>query len=188
MASTKRAPRDLPLALELLESDHRQVDQLFNKYDAMKEDDDESRVELARRICKELTIHARVEEALLYPWLRENMDESDKVAEAEVEHASLKRLIAEIEPAGAAEEKYDAKVKVLSEYVKHHVQEEENEIFPEVADEKQELDEIGQEIAAMKAELMAELGLEDEDDSEPAGQGAARPQGKGRGKTQRASR
>jgi hypothetical protein len=158
--------RSLPLALELLSSDHRKVEDLFAQFEEMKEQEDDSRVAIAQKICAELTIHAQVEEDLFYPWLRENLDETDMVAEAEVEHATAKQLIAEIQPVGAADESYDAKVKVLSEYIKHHVKEEEDEIFPEVAGEEEELDELGQEMAARKAELMEEMGLHEESSEE----------------------
>lgn len=171
--SSRRA--DLPLALELLSSDHRKVEDLFEQFEEMKEEDDAGRVAIAQQICTELTIHAQVEEDLFYPWLRENMDDTEMVAEANVEHASLKKLIAEIEPVGEPDEDYDAKVKVLSEYVKHHVKEEENEIFPEVAGEEEELDELGQEMAARKAELMAEMGVSDD-----SGMMAAAREGRGR--------
>jgi len=176
MPRTNRAEssRTLPLALEMLSADHRKVERLFAEYERMKEQEDESRVALAQRICTELTIHMQVEEDLFYPWLRENMDDTDMVAEALVEHASAKQLISEIMAAGAADEPYDAKVKVLSEYIKHHVKEEENEIFPEVASESEELDELGQELAARKAELMAEAGIEDEEEM-PDVSAAGRP-------------
>jgi hypothetical protein len=181
--------RSLPLALELLSSDHRKVEDLFAQFEEMKEQEDDSRVAIAQKICAELTIHAQVEEDLFYPWLRENLDETDMVAEAEVEHATAKQLIAEIQPVGAADESYDAKVKVLSEYIKHHVKEEEDEIFPEVAGEEEELDELGQEMAARKAELMEEMGLHEESsDEDLAAAGAARGGRKSRGDTQRQSR
>jgi len=181
--------RSLPLALELLSSDHRKVEDLFAQFEEMKEQEDDSRVAIAQQICAELTVHAQVEEDLFYPWLRENLDETDMVAEAEVEHSTAKQLIAEIQPVGEADEAYDAKVKVLSEYIKHHVQEEEGEIFPEVASEEEELDELGQEMAARKAELMEEMGLQEESSEEDlAAAGAARGGRKSRGNTQRQSR
>lgn len=187
MATSQRgtSTHELPLALELLSSDHRKVEDLFEQFDALKENDDASRVAIAQRICAELTVHAQIEEDLFYPWLRENLDETDKVAEAQVEHATAKQLIAEIQPVGEADESFDAKVKVLSEYIKHHVQEEENEIFPEVAGEKEELDELGQELAARKAELKEEMGLSDEEDLAAAG--ASRKKG-ARGDSQSQSR
>ena len=171
MARSKGA--SLPLALELLSSDHRKVEQLFQMYEDEKEGDDETKRDLAQKICGELTVHAQVEEELFYPWLKENMDEMDKVEEAYVEHASAKDLIAQIQGAGEIDDTYDAKVKVLSEYIKHHVKEEENEIFPEVKDQQEELDELGQEMAARKAELMEEMGLT-QDDEEATAQLSAR--------------
>ena len=183
MAKSKRAgDRSLPLALEMLTSDHRKVEDLFRQFEQMKEEDDASRVATAQRICSELTIHAQVEEDLFYPWLRENLDETEPVAEAIVEHATVKQLIAEIMPVGEPDEEYDAKVKVLSEYIKHHVKEEEDEIFPEVASEEEELDELGQEMCARKAELMAEMGFEDE---MPAEAGARKKKGRGEARESR---
>ena len=162
MAKAKGAPGNQALAIELLMTDHRKVETLFDQYEEEKESDEETRRTLAQRICGELTVHAQVEEELFYPWLRENLDEEkmELVEEAEVEHQSAKDLIAQIEAAGAIDETYDAKVKVLGEYVKHHVEEEENEIFKEVRGMQEELDELGQEMAARKAELMEEMGLE----------------------------
>ena len=175
MATSKRGgSRSQPLALELLSADHRKVEDLFEQFEELKEKDDASRVAIAQTICAELTVHAQVEEDLFYPWLRENLDETEMVAEAEVEHTTAKQLIAEIQPVGEPDEAYDAKVKVLSEYIKHHVKEEEDEIFPEVAGEKDELDELGQEMAARKSELMAEMGLEEE---KPKGKPGAKPNG-----------
>jgi hemerythrin superfamily protein len=166
----------LPLALEMLTSDHRKVEHLFEKFEEMKEEDDASRVAIAQRICSELTVHMQIEEDLVYPWLRENLDDTGMVAEAYVEHASGKQLIAEIMQVGEPDEEYDAKVKVLSEYIKHHVREEEGEIFPEVAGEEEELDELGQEMFARKAELMAEMGMDDEMPEEMPGEAEARKQ------------
>ena len=181
MARSKGA--SLPLALELLSSDHRKVEQLFQMYEDEKEGDDDTKRGIAQQICGELTVHAQVEEELFYPWLKENMDEMDKVEEAYVEHAGAKDLIAQIQGASDIDDTYDAKVKVLSEYIKHHVKEEENEIFPEVKDEQEELDELGQEMAARKAELMGELGLSNEEEMPAAARGR-----KQRGDSQRASR
>lgn len=160
MARSGKSPA-LPLALELLASDHRKVEALFERYEQEKEDESGSRDALAERICKELTVHTRLEEELFYPWLRENLDadDTDLLDEALVEHASAKDLIAQIEGSREVDETYDARVKVLGEYVHHHVQEEENEIFPLVSGDETQLDELGQEMHARKAELMQELGL-----------------------------
>ena len=173
MASSKRGSRsEQPLALELLSTDHRKVEGMFDRYEEMVEEDDVSRIALAQRICMELTVHAQVEEELFYPWLRENLDDMHLLEEAYVEHKSAKQLIAEIEAQGEVDEPYDAKVKVLGEYIKHHVKEEEDEIFPKVRSETEELDELGQELAARKAELMMELGLDKAQDEEAMEAGA----------------
>ena len=103
-----------------------------------------------------------------------------------MEHASAKDLIAQIEGAGTIDATYDAKVKVLQEYIKHHVEEEENEIFEAVSGEQEALDELGQEMHARKAELMEQLGLVPEGDEEMAHM-AARKGGK-RGNSQGAQR
>lgn len=177
MPKSKRGgARSQPLAIELLEADHRKVEALFERYEDEKEGEQETRRAIAQRICGELTVHAQVEEELFYPWLRENLDEENMelVEEAQVEHNSAKDLIAQIEAATEVDETFDAKVKVLSEYIKHHVKEEENEIFEEVADKKDELDELGQEMAARKSELMDEMGLAEEEEEEGEAQAASR--------------
>src|SRR5690349_14275786 len=187
--------RGQPLALELLMSDHRKVEDLFEQFEQEKEGDEGTRQQIAQQICAELTIHAQVEEELFYPWLRENLedDEMEMVEEAQVEHNTAKELIAQIEGASDIDEQYNAKVKVLGEYIKHHVQEEENEIFAAVRDEQEELDELGQEMAARKGELKEEMGLSDqesEDEDEGEGVEVASRRGKGgsRESTQRGSR
>jgi hemerythrin-like domain-containing protein len=178
----KKSSGARPLALELLEADHRKVEMLFEQYEEEKESGEDTKKPIAERICAELTVHAQVEEELFYPWLRENLSEEEMelVEEATVEHASLKDLIAQLEGAEEVDAAYDAKVKVLSEYVKHHVKEEENEIFEEVSDQQEELDELGQQMAARKAELMEEMGLTEEDGEEAMPAGAmGRSKGKG---------
>ena len=171
-----------PLAIGLLMSDHRKVEMLFDQYEEEKEGNEETRRQLAQQICGELTVHAQVEEELFYPWVRENLDEEkmELIEEAEVEHQSAKDLIAQIEAADEIDEAYDARVKVLGEYVKHHVEEEENEMFKEVRDMKEELDELGQAMAARKSELMEEMGLAEETDAMMA----MRQQKSGSGKQQ----
>jgi hemerythrin-like domain-containing protein len=171
MPKSKSGAKAQPLAIELLMADHRKVEDLFEQYEAEKEGDDGIKRGIATRICGELTVHAQVEEELFYPWLRENLDEDDMemVEEAQVEHNGAKDLIAQIEAAEEVDATYDAMVKVLSEYIKHHVKEEENEIFPAVSSKREELDELGQEMSSRKEELIEELGLdegEQDDDSE----------------------
>lgn len=181
MAASKSKSGGQPVAIELLESDHRKVEALFEQYEDEKEGDEDTRREIAKKICGELTAHAQLEEEIFYPWLRENLDEEDMdmLEEAYVEHAGAKDLIAQIESSTEVDSAFDAKVKVLSEYIKHHVKEEENEIFPEVRGEQEELDELGQEMHSRKAELAEELGLEP-DAPPPANRGSgSRPAARG---------
>jgi iron-sulfur cluster repair protein YtfE (RIC family) len=187
MAKSKSGSKSQPLAIELLMADHRKVEDLFEQYEAEKEGDDDTKRGIANRICGELTVHAQVEEEIFYPWLRENLDEDDMemVEEAEVEHSGAKDLIAQIEAATEIDATYDAKVKVLSEYIKHHVKEEEEEIFPEISSEKDALDALGQEMSSRKEELIEELGLSDDEEGEDDKEGASAS--KGRGESPRAS-
>jgi hemerythrin superfamily protein len=157
MPSKPKAPRNASVAVELLISDHRNVEALFKQFEDEEETD--ARRETALRICKELTVHATVEEELFYPFVRENIEETDLVDEADVEHGTAKDLIAQIEAAEEVDDKFDAKVKVLKEYIKHHVEEEENEMFPKLAGFKEELDELGQQMHERKLELLDEVGL-----------------------------
>lgn len=181
MAKRKGTSASQPLAIELLEADHRKVEGLFEQYESEKEGDEETKRGIATRICGELTVHAQVEEEIFYPWLRENLDEDDMemLEEAYVEHAGAKDLIGQIEAAGEIDEAFDAKVKVLSEYIKHHVKEEENEIFAEVREMSDELDELGQQMQARKTELMEELGVESEDAPPARKPGSPRPAQRG---------
>lgn len=155
-------PKD---ACALLDADHRAVKKLFNDYDALAGSKARTslarKIDLAREICTELTVHAQIEEEIFYPALREAIKQTDLLAEAEVEHASAKDLIAQIEAAiddGDTGEAFDAKVKVLGEYIDHHVKEERSEIFPK-ARAARRLDLVGMRdaLAARKEELMGEM-------------------------------
>jgi hemerythrin superfamily protein len=181
MARATKSNRQKPLALELLLNDHRTVEALFEQYEAQKEDEDDTREQTAERICGELTVHAQVEEELFYPWLRENLDEDDMelLEEANVEHSTLKDLVAQIQSDDGTDAECDAKVKVLSEYTKHHVKEEENQIFELISDKAEELDELGQEMYARKAELMEEMGLAQPEGDAPKAGRRGREEGSG---------
>ena len=161
-ASSKSSASSGNEAIAQLTADHARVKKLFKEYDRMAkaEADESDRQELANTICAELTAHATAEEEIFYPAAREALDEADLIDEAEVEHASAKELIAQIQASSPDDELFDAKVKVLGEYINHHVQEEEGEIFPKVRKAKLETVELGEQIAARKAEIMEELGVE----------------------------
>lgn len=148
----KSRPAD---AIKLLKADHKEVRQMFEAFD--KTDDDAKKQELADRICKALTVHAQIEEEIFYPAAYEALDEDgdDMVDEAAVEHASAKDLIAQIQASRVGEPLFDAKVTVLGEYINHHVEEEESELFPECRASDMDLKSLGAALEARKAELMA---------------------------------
>ena len=141
------APRD---AIALLKQDHRMVEALFDEFEDAEE---QEQAQLATRICNMLTVHAQIEEELLYPAAKEafeDEEEEDMVHEANVEHASAKDLIAKIEAMTPEDEEFEATVKVLGEYVKHHVKEEENEMFPALKKTELDLKAMGEQLAQRK--------------------------------------
>ena len=145
-----------PSALELLEQDHREVEEWFDEYNELKEDHNRKGA-LAEKICLALKVHAQIEEEIFYPQAREATKDNDLIDEAAVEHATVKHLIGEIEGMEVYEELYDAKIRVPGEMVKHHIKEEEKELFPELVSAKKVLDAVGKEFAKRKEELMAEM-------------------------------
>ena len=158
--STTRRSGSENEAIAQLTEDHARVKKMFKQYDKLAESeaDESERQELAAMICAELTAHATAEEEIFYPAAREVLDEADLVDEAEVEHASAKDLIAQIQESSPGEDDlFDAKVKVLGEYINHHVEEEEGEMFPKVRKAKLDTETLGEQIATRKAEIMAEL-------------------------------
>ena len=154
-ATAKAAQTD---ATALLTRDHADVKKLFKEYEKLAdaEADGEERQALAEQICAMLTAHSTIEEEIFYPAAREAGVESDLLDEAEVEHASAKDLIAQIRSMSPDDDLYDAKVKVLGEYVNHHVEEEEGEMFPQCRDAGMDLAGLAATIAERKAELLAE--------------------------------
>ncbi|MBB3638555.1 MULTISPECIES: hemerythrin domain-containing protein [Variovorax] len=159
MPTTRRATPD---ACSLLDTDHKNVKKLFTAYDELAHSRAASATEkkrdLAMQICMELQVHTQLEEEIFYPALREAIKEVDLLDEAEVEHASAKELIAQIQDATEVDEKFDAKVKVLGEYIDHHVKEERNEIFVKArAARGLDLVAMREQLAQRKEELMAEM-------------------------------
>jgi hemerythrin superfamily protein len=149
-------------AVQLLTAEHKEVNALFKEYQKLVDAEAAAseRETLARQICLMLTVHATTEEEIFYPAARAAIDDEDLLDEAEVEHGSAKELIAQIEASTPDEPLYDAKVKVLGEYVQHHVKEEEGELFPKAKKAKLDLAELGAQIAARKEELMPEMAAE----------------------------
>lgn len=143
------APKD---AIALLKADHEAVSQLFDEYEKTRSV--ANKKALVAEICTALTVHAQVEEDVFYPAVKAALKDKLLVPEATVEHASLKSLIAQLEGVEPDGEMYDARVKVLSEYVKHHVKEEQNEMFPKAKASSLDMVELGARMAALKDDLL----------------------------------
>ena len=170
MPSNPRSPRvrDRRVATdatELLRADHREVRGLFADYRelARTRAAGDDRQPLAEEICTLLTVHAAIEAEIFYPEARAAGVDADLLAEAEVEHAAAKDLIAQIRDTDAGDPLYDAKVVVLGEYVAHHVAEEEGDLFAKCRESAMDLRAVGARLAARQAELMSEMseGMED---------------------------
>jgi hypothetical protein len=150
-------------AITALKNDHRKVEALFQSYQQSSGRTDKQK--LARQICQELIVHTKLEEEIFYRACRDKGVEDDMLDEAQVEHDGAKVLINELLTGGPQDEYYDAKVKVLSEEIKHHVNEEEKRdgIFAKAKSSGLDIEALGQKLAARKAELLEEIeqnGLE----------------------------
>ena len=145
-----------PNAVELLKSDHKEVKALFRAYEKLVKSaaGNEEKQTLAEQICTMVTVHAIVEEEIFYPAVRSAVAEQDLLDEAEVEHASAKDLITQIQSMTPSDNFYDAKVKVLGEYIDHHVKEEEGEMLPRVQKTKLDLEALGFLMNARREELL----------------------------------
>ena len=144
-------------ALQLLKADHAEVKKMFRQFEKLKKDDDNDGMQqVAQTICDALRIHAQIEEEIFYPALREAGDADDALDEADVEHSHVKELVEQIASSGPGDEHFEARVKVLSEYVEHHVQEEESTIFSKARKADFDLVALGQQLQARKAELKGE--------------------------------
>ena len=154
-AKKSAAPRSSN-AVALLTADHRDVKRLFKAYEKLVKTraDGSERQALARQICQMLTAHATIEEEIFYPAARAALPDQNLLNEAEVEHASAKDLIAQIESMGPDEALFDAKVTVLGEYIDHHVQEEEGEMFPKCRESDMNLKALGASMATRKQQLL----------------------------------
>lgn len=148
-------------ALALLAADHEKVKSLFKQFEELTDRAVVSKKKIASQICKELSIHAEIEEAVFYPAVRDLIKDRDLMDEALVEHEGAKSLIAQIQEMQPGDDLYDAKVKVLSEQINHHVKEEEGEMFVQIRKLKKNIDLIalGEEMAAFRAECSSRYGV-----------------------------
>ena len=143
-----------------LMADHKRVEKLFRAFEKA-EDDQAEQSRIATEVCRELKIHATLEEEVFYPAVRgflKKADDDCMMDEAEIEHGSIRSLIDKLEALRPGEQFYDGTMCVLSEYVKHHVKEEEGEMFPAVKRSRADLSDLQAAMARRKAELIAEFG------------------------------
>lgn len=149
-----RTPRSKD-AIALLREDHKKVSALFEEFEKARSASVKKR--LVQIICQELTVHTQIEEEIFYPAVKAALKDKELVPEARVEHDSVKALIAQVQDVEPDGEDYDAKVKVMGEFVKHHVKEEQNEMFPKARKSRLDLAELGQQMAERKEQLMQQL-------------------------------
>ena len=150
-AKTPAKPLD---AIALLRADHKAVDALFAEYKKARAPS--KKKQLVSKICTALSVHAQVEEEIFYSAVKQALKDKELVPQAIVEQATMKDLIAQVEGIEPDGEMFDAKINVLSEYVKHHVKEEHNEMFPKAKTTKLDMLELGRRMAERKKALLAE--------------------------------
>lgn len=157
--TARRSPRrtSARTALDLLREDHAQVSKLFKQFERFHKAEDAEGMRLcAQAACKALKVHAQIEEEIFYPALREAANAADPLDEADVEHASIKELVGQIENASPGDDHFVARVTVLSEYVRHHVEEEESTLFSKARKADCDLTALGEQLMARKEELGAD--------------------------------
>lgn len=155
--SSERLAPDTPSkgqkVTSLLRADHKLVSGLFAEYEKARSP--AKKKTLVAQICSELTVHAQLEEEIFYPAFKQALKDKELVPEATVEHETLRELIAQVEGVKPEGEMFDAKIKVLSEYVEHHVKEEQDEMFPKAESSSLDMIELGAALTERKAELLA---------------------------------
>ncbi|WP_395685459.1 hemerythrin domain-containing protein [Caenimonas koreensis] len=141
-------------ATAMLRADHKLVSGLFDEFEQTRSATKKKAI--VEKICKELTIHTQLEEEIFYPAFQAALKDHELVPEANVEHQCVKDLIAQVQGVEPGGDEYDARVKVMGEFVKHHVKEEQNEMFPKAKNSKLDLMALGEQMFARKQELMAQ--------------------------------
>jgi len=145
----------------LLTEDHRKVEKLFKEYAKAKDSgNNEEKMRIAKEVCGELLIHMEIEEKLFYPHLKQKIDEENMMNEAVVEHAGAKDLIKQLGSMEPSDPMFDAKIKVLSEEIAHHVEEEEEEMFPQATNSGLNLKALGEQLLHAKNQMRTDHGLE----------------------------
>lgn len=147
-------------AIKLLEADHREAEALFDTFEKVKDKATaQEKMEIAKKVCGALLIHMEMEEKIFYPQVRQKIGDDDLMNESVVEHAGAKDLIRQIGMLKPDDPMFDAKIKVLAEQIKHHVEEEESEMFPKAQKSGLDLSVIGAELLKAKNQMREEHGL-----------------------------
>jgi hemerythrin superfamily protein len=162
-----------------LKDDHKRVKKAYRDFQKLDPSEDaQACEELVTQVLDELTLHAAIEEELLYPAAREAIADEHLVDEAEVEHEAMHSLIDQLRQMGPEDEKYAARFTVLCEYTLHHVKEEEGEMFPQLEKARLDWDSLAAEIRERRAELSGAAGREagaEADDAEGEDAAGAEP-------------
>jgi hemerythrin-like domain-containing protein len=140
-------------ALAMLKADHDKVRKMFKEFEKLEAGETEEKAQLVKQACVELKVHTQVENEIVYPAIREAIEDDDLMDEALVEHEAAEELIAQLEQLEPGDEMYDAKFTVLGEYVNHHIAEEQKEMFPKARKARIDLVGLGEQMAARKREL-----------------------------------
>ena len=148
-------------AIEMLKEDHKKVEKAFKEFEKLDREDTETAYQLAISVCEELKVHTTLEEEIFYPAVREAIDDEDIMNEAAVEHETAKMLIEQLENMEADDPNFHATFKVLGEYVMHHVEEEEGEMFPEAKKSDLDFESLAERMRARKEELLGETEEEE---------------------------
>ena len=152
-------------AIEMLKEDHDKVKKAFKEFEKMDREDTETMQQLVATDCEDLKIHTTLEEEIFYPAVREAIEDEDIMNEAQVEHETAKMLIEQLENMGADDPNFHATFTVLGEYVNHHVEEEEGEMFPQAKKTDLDFEDLAQRMKARKEELMGAVEEEEEEES-----------------------
>jgi hypothetical protein len=174
----------------MLKEDHQKVKKAFKQAEKLHEQEAHDELQaLVEQTCAEIEVHARLEEELFYPAAREVVKEEDLIEEAEVEHNSAKALIEQLEAMSPDDPKYMATFTVLGEYVKHHIKEEENELFEQITSgrAKVQWEELQQQMLTMRETLMAEMGLAEAEQEDAQTTSSARSRSGARSKSERSA-
>jgi hemerythrin superfamily protein len=161
MVTARKSPKPAPApkpqdAVAMLKADHKKVSGLFDQFEKSRAA--ATKKKLVAQICLELTVHTTLEEEIFYPAVKAALKDHELVPEANVEHASVKDLIAQVEGVEPDGEMFDARVRVMGEFVKHHVKEEQNEMFPKAKKTPLDMLALGARMATRKAELLTAGG------------------------------